>query len=136
MKKKTTKRATINIKDKNVIVFNTQEEKVKNIGRHSNNYPPYIIPDNLDFTPDEIKKIIQSKNTAESDVGIKYLIENDNFYICKKILKYHKLDNEIHRPMIERALADESSLDLLPRGIYKTTVGTICGALIEIKKNT
>jgi len=70
---------------------------------------------------------LKEGSSEERNVAIAYLAFNDPFYLAKKILRYDRMYESIHRPMVERAcnLDNKRSLELLPRGIYKTTVRTI-----------
>lgn len=105
--------------------------------KSKNKLPPYIIPNNLKFRADVIKNLLQNGNPEEKEIAIKYLAQADPFYFAKKILKYELMSEEIHRPILERVLNPTylRTLELLPRGIFKTTVRTITKCLYEIIRN-
>mgnify|MGYP003957366529 CR=1 FL=1 len=99
------------------------------------NLEDYIIPNNLEFTADEIYSLLHSDQTSKFETAVKYLIDKDPFYIAKVILKYSLLLEDMNRPMMDSVMGDESTMELDPRGSYKTTTRTVSGAIAHIIKN-
>ncbi|HEC66422.1 MAG TPA: hypothetical protein ENI23_14135 [bacterium] len=67
---------------------------------------------------------------------LKYLCQNDLYFLTKNVLGYKELDDEPHVEVCQYLETPESKkLLLLPRGTFKTTIGTIAKTIQEIIKN-
>lgn len=67
---------------------------------------------------------------------MKNLCENDLFYLCQEILGYKNLSDNTHVEVCEFLESPaQKKILLLPRGTFKTSIGTVGRAVQEICKN-
>lgn len=67
---------------------------------------------------------------------LKYLCENDLYFLTKNILGYSELEEDPHLGVCQFLEgSEERKLSLLPRGVFKTTIGTIARAIQRLLKN-
>lgn len=77
-------------------------------------------------------------NMDNSDIAIKYLIENASFevayyLVCKYITK--RSVQELHKSIIANISTSKNTLDLAPRGFGKSTVGDVDYCITNILRN-
>lgn len=75
----------------------------------------------------EIDKLRTGASSEELRQQLRQLCKSDLYFLCKAILHYDKLTYRTHKPVCDfmQDLEEEKLLLLLPRGVYKTTIGTI-----------
>ena len=81
---------------------------------------------------------LESTDPTRRDLSIRWLADHDNFYRFKYIYGFGLLDDETHRDFVNEVCDDKSKRlgRFWPRGTYKTTIGSVGGAIDELRQNS
>ena len=80
----------------------------------------------------DIEKIEQAKAYLAS---LRPVYERDMLKFGREVLGYDRLSYDVHQPIIDMALKEDSGLFLIPRDHLKTTLLTITGSIFSIIHN-